>query len=144
MNLDHALRTGALVQAIDVLSHEQEVVAKPGLDRGQSAMARVWLHGLRLLAPKRIELPHQFGIAGEALGRSHVLDAMLFPQTVRVAERGKAALRGNPRAGQDEKAGVLEVEGDEGGRFTSTSFHFRPRNAASLCSQSATTPFRRP
>ena len=73
-------------------------------------MTGVGFDRLRLFTAERIELPHQFRIADEAVGRGDVLHSMLFPQAVGVAERGETALRGHARPGENEQARALLAE----------------------------------
>ena len=117
MDLDDALRTGALVKSVDILGDEEEAVAEALLHLRDRPVAGVRLHRLRLLAPQRVELPHEFGIARETLGRGHVLDPVLLPQAVRVAEGGEAALRGNAGPGQDEEARAFLAKGLQRGEL---------------------------
>ena len=56
------------MKAVDILGDEHEAVAQTLLDFGQSPVARVRFHRLRLIPPHRIEAPHELGITVEAFG----------------------------------------------------------------------------
>src|SRR5262249_44339530 len=74
------------------------------LQLSQREVRGVRLHFRELPPALGVELPHQLGIALERLGSGHVLDPMLVPESVRVAEGAHAALGAHSRAGQDEDA----------------------------------------
>ncbi len=121
VDFDDALGTGALMEAVHVLGDEQKPIAQALLHVGQGTMTGVRLDRLRLLPPKRIELPDELGIADEAVGRGDVLDPVLLPQAIRIAERREAALRGNPGPGQNQKPRVFLEVGN--GRAQGQFFH---------------------
>jgi hypothetical protein len=60
-----------------------------------------------LPAPLVVEAVDEGRVAGKALGCGHLLEAVLFPQAPRVAERADPAFGGDPRAGQDGEPAPL-------------------------------------
>ena len=106
MHLDEPLAAGAPVQAVHVLGHEEEAVAHPRLGLGERGVAGVRAHGAGLAPPLGVEAPDEPRVLLEALGRRHLLDRVVLPEAVRVAEGRHAALGGDAGAGQDEEPRV--------------------------------------
>ena len=107
VDLDEADAARAPVEPVHVLGDEEEAVAHAGLGHGESGVAGVRAHPLRLPPPLGVEAPDEPGVFFEALGRRHLLDRVALPESVRVAEGRDAALRGDAGAGQDEKPRVV-------------------------------------
>src|SRR5688572_20218928 len=60
----------------------------------------VRLHSRTVRAARVVELPNELRVALEPFGAGDIFDAMAFPQSVAVAERGHAAFCGYPGPGQ--------------------------------------------
>ena len=88
------------MQIVHILRAEKKAIAELRLKLRQRNVRRIRLRLRALLAPLRVELPHQRRIQLQRLGRAHILNAMPRPQSVRGAKRRQPALRADPRAGQ--------------------------------------------
>ena len=104
---EQPLRPGALVQVVDILGHQQQLAWPCGVEPRQSDMRRIGLDRGKRRPASIVESVDQLRIARIGLGRAHVLDAMSFPQAVRPAECGDAALGRDARAGQDHDVSNL-------------------------------------
>ncbi len=104
VHMQHATVARALVQVVDILRHQQKVIAQHLLQLGQRLVRGVGLDlaGLQRATARVIKTLHQLGIAAIALRRCHILYAMLFPQAVGGAKRLDARLGRNARAGQND------------------------------------------
>lgn len=100
MHMDR-LGPAALVQVIDVLGDENHFSREGFLEVCQSLMRRIGLGFHVLGASHVIEIMDQFGIRVEPFRCRDILDPMLRPKTVFIAEGSQAALGGDTRAGQD-------------------------------------------
>ena len=104
MHVQDALRSGELVQRIDVLGDEEQIVAEEPLQLGQREVGGIGPHRSHLLAALRIEPPDEARVASEALRRRHVLHPVLVPEAPGVPEGGHAALGADPGPGEHENA----------------------------------------
>ena len=102
MHVQQPLRAGALVQVVDILGDDQQFARPFGVEPRQRAMRRIGLDRRRAGAARVVEAVDQRGIARERLGRRDILDPMAFPQPVRPAKGGEAALGRNAGAGEDD------------------------------------------
>ena len=98
---------GAFVQIVDVLGHQQEIALPARFERGQGTVRGIWLDVVRQqVAPALIvEFVDEGRIAGEGLGRGHVLDAVTRPDAVGVAEGRQPGFLGDAGAGEDDDGG---------------------------------------
>lgn len=94
---------GAVVQVVDVLGDQQEVARPAGGEVGESVVGGVGMHRRQPAAATVVEVLHQGGVAGEGLGRRHVLKPTAHPQAVVGAEGGHAGLGGYAGAGEDDE-----------------------------------------
>src|SRR5690606_12080318 len=101
VHVQHALAAGALVQVVDVLRHEQQVVAQLRLQACERQVRVVGLHAAHLAAPGVVEALHEQGVALERLGGGHVAHVVALPQATAVAEGLDAGLRRDAGTGQD-------------------------------------------
>ena len=107
VHVDDALVAGALVQVVDVLGHHQHRARVLALELGQGMVGGVG-PGLDQVDPTGVvELVHEGRVAGEALGRRHLLEVVLGPQAVLVAEGAEPGLGRDAGAGEDHD--VLEI-----------------------------------
>ena len=99
MHLDHLPRTGALMQAVDVLGDDSTHEPAP-LELGEREMAGVRLGLRERLEPKRVELPHLPRVAPKRVDRCVLHRVVLSPDPGRRAKIRDAALGRDPSAGQ--------------------------------------------
>ena len=96
----HARRSGPLVQVIDVLRHHLDLAGplqpRDGLVRG------VRPGGEHLAAALVVKPDHQRAVAGQRLGRADLLDPVIGPEPVRIAEGRKAAVGAHSGAGKND------------------------------------------
>ncbi len=105
MHLDQPPAAGAGVQPVHVLRDEEEGAAPVlALQPHQRGVGGVGLHRgvAELRAAGVVEAVHPRRVPAEGVGRGDVLDSDLRPDPVGVAEGGEAALRGDPRAREDD------------------------------------------
>ena len=107
VHVHHPLRSGPLMQVIDVLGDDRHLPAPCRFQPRQRCVRRIWCLGLDRSPAHIVESQHEFGIAGESLGRGHVLHPVLFPQAPFCAEGIDAAFGGNAGAGEDEDVAVV-------------------------------------
>ena len=92
------------MQVVDVLGHHQHP-ARPFAGEARQRLVRgVGEHPApgQPAAPGVVERVHRHRIAGEGLGRGHVLEAHLGPDAVGVAEGVEAGLFRNAGAREDD------------------------------------------
>ena len=77
---------GPLVQVVDVLRHHQQAVAEVVLEHRQGRVRRVGRHGGEGRAAGVVERLDDLGLRGVRLGRRDVLDPVVLPEAVGVAE----------------------------------------------------------
>jgi hypothetical protein len=111
VHVEQSAAAGALVQVVDVLGDEQELARPQGVEACQRQMRGIG-PDRRLEEPAAtqvVEGLHERGIAGEGLGRRHILDAMTLPEPVRPAEGGEPRFARDVGAGEhdDPPAGFL-------------------------------------
>jgi hypothetical protein len=87
MHVQQVLRSGPLVQIVDVLGYQQDLARPLGFQPGQCQMGRVWYHrAIEQRPPARIvKSVNALGIALKGLGRRDVFQAHLGPDTFRIA-----------------------------------------------------------
>jgi hypothetical protein len=102
MHVDEALRSGALVQVIDVLGHQQKIARPAPLQIGEGKVGGVRLDRAELGTACIVEIVHKSGIAAERFGRRNVFHPVPLPQAVRAAEGGDAAVGRDAGTGQDD------------------------------------------
>ena len=105
MQVQHLRRAGPLVQVVHVLGDDTYAPAGHLLKLGQGQVPGIRGHGAGLGAALVIEVQHQGRVAGKAFGRGHVLDAVLLPQPIGVAEGADAAFGRYAGAGKYYKVG---------------------------------------
>ena len=96
------VRSGALVEIVDVLSDEQEAARPFGIEPRQRDMRGIGRDLRQRGAARVVEGLDQHRIARERLRCRDILDAVPLPQPVGAAERRHAALGGDAGAGQDD------------------------------------------
>src|SRR5262249_53855075 len=112
VHLDHLLRTGPLVQPVDVLGHDRLNQATP-LELRQREMTGVRLGVGEDAHPQRVELPDLVGVAPERVDGRVLHRVVLRPDSAAGPEVGNAALGADPRAGQDDARLALAQQLDE-------------------------------
>lgn len=90
MEVSDVLRAGALVEIVDVLRDDMDIVSL--LELGEGNVGRVRLFFEDLAAALVIEIYDQFAVAGESLRSADILNTVVCPKTVRVAESGNATV----------------------------------------------------
>ena len=111
------------MQAVDVLRGQQELRC-PLLQRDEGLVSGVGAQGRDGLPAPGVPLPDEMRIAGEGFRSGQVLRAVLPPQAARSAERGHAALRGDPRPRErDDAARRPQALPRLKGRFRGRSRH---------------------
>jgi len=100
VKVDDVRAAGAFVEVIHVLRDNANV--KVALQGRQSAVAVVGLGAKQFASAGVVEVEDKLRIAGEALGRGDIFDAIILPQPVGVAEGGDAALGAHAGAGEDD------------------------------------------
>ncbi len=111
------------MKVIDVLRHDDQVIADRPLEPGEGAMGRIGLHACQSPAPSVVEGQHGVGVDLERLRRGDVFDAVPLPQPIGTAEGGHAALGRDAGAGEHaddlhERAGSERVVHMHGDLFT--------------------------
>ncbi len=103
VHMDKVLAASALVQIVDVLGDQGDRAGQQSLEAGQRIVGRIRmdLGLLQLFAAGVVKAQHQFGIPGIPLGGRHILDLVLFPQTIAGTKSLDAGFGRDPRAGQD-------------------------------------------
>src|SRR5688572_354749 len=99
VHVQHARRTGALVQSVDVLCHDDNFELL--LERRDGAMRRIRLGLPRLGAPLVVEREHHIGLSGPAFGARELDPGIRVPEARGVPKRGQPALRGQAGARED-------------------------------------------
>jgi hypothetical protein len=102
--VEHVARACRLVQRIDVLCAEEEPLADRFAEACERRVGGIGADIAALATASGVETPDQLRIAGEAFGCRDVLDPVLLPEPVRVAERPHAAFGADPGAGEHEHA----------------------------------------
>src|SRR6185437_12810132 len=92
MHVQQPLRTGALMQIVDVLRDEQQLARPFGIELRQRAVSGIRLRGSKLRAPRIVEGVDERWIAAIGVRGAHVLDPVSLPQTIRATKGRKAAL----------------------------------------------------
>lgn len=110
MHMDQALRSGTLVQVIDILGDQQQLSPPFRIEARQRSMRGVRLDVIELRPSCIVESVDQLGIARERFRRGDVFDAMAVPQPVRSSESRKPAFGRNSGAGQNDN--VADVHGN--------------------------------
>lgn len=103
VHMDKVLAARALVQIVDVLGDQSHRTGQQSFEAGQRIVGRIRVNLglLQLFAAGVVKAQHQFGIPGIPLGGRHILDLVLFPQTVAGTKSLDAGFGRDPRAGQD-------------------------------------------
>ncbi len=102
MHVEDAASASAFVQVIDILGDDQKLARPLRIEPRQRPVGRVRLHLPQLLTPQVVEFLNQRRIARKGFGSGDILDPVSLPKAVGAAEGGKAALRGDAGAGEDE------------------------------------------
>lgn len=90
MQVSDVFGSGAFVEVINVLRDDMDIVSL--LQFRQSDMGSVRLAVEHLAAALIIEVNDQFSVPGQSLRGADILDAVVCPETIRVAESGDAAV----------------------------------------------------
>src|SRR5215212_4131929 len=116
VQLDHITAASPLVQAVYVLGGEGELREEP-LEFRNSQVSRVRMSFRDELAPPRVPVPDEFGIAGERLRCREFLGIEARPQAGLGLSKGRnAALGGDARSGENDRLGRVTKGGDQGRR----------------------------
>src|ERR1700733_15680876 len=86
------------MQIVDILRTKEVSLAKLRFELGKRQMRRIGQRLFRSLAPRRVELPDQLGIALPSLRRADIFNAMPCPKPIRSTKCRQAALRADARA----------------------------------------------
>ena len=92
------LRAGLFVQVVDILSYNLNVIKL--FQPHQLPVPLIGFDGSQLAAALVVEVQHQGFVFSVALRRSHILNAVLLPQAVAVAEGADSALGTDASAGK--------------------------------------------
>jgi len=95
----HAGRAGPLVEVIDILGHDLHIVAL--LEAGDGLVGRIGTRGKHLVPPLVVEFDDQGPVARQRLGRADILDPVVGPQAVRVAEGRQTAVGTHSGTGEN-------------------------------------------
>ena len=122
MDLDNALRSGTLVQSVDVLGddgHGAVALEESLFEPGEGVVAGVRLDLAGLGESPVVPAGDEFGVAVEGVDGGQFHRVVLRPETfLRIAEGRQTALGGDSGAGEDDDgAGVVEPGGDALDRF---------------------------
>ena len=101
MHVDQPLRSGALVQIVDILGDQQQLARPLSIEPRQRLVRVIWLDGPQPRPPRVVEGVDQRRVPPIRLGRGDVLDPVAFPQPVGPAEGREPAFGGNAGSGQD-------------------------------------------
>ena len=96
------MRTGALVEVVDILRHDQQLARPMLIKPGQRPMGGVGFDRGKRATPLVVEVEHQLAVSEQRLGRANLLDAAPFPQPFGSAKGREAALGRNARTGQHD------------------------------------------
>ena len=98
MHVDQVAGAGALVQVVDVLSHDQDFAGPAALEFGQGKMrcVRTDVLAQQLAAALVVEALDGRRVAGEGLGGGDVLEAPALPEAALAAEAGQAQFDRDP------------------------------------------------
>ena len=100
VQMRHPRRSGALVEVIDVL--RQHLDLEIPLQLRDGPMPGVRLGGEHLAAAFVVKFDHGGAVVRQGFGRADILDAVVGPQAVRIAERGKTAVGAHPGARKND------------------------------------------
>ena len=103
VDFQHTSASGAIVQAVDVLSDQSKFRNAPR-EFCQRPMPRVRLRARDHAASPVIPLPDQLRVPLESFGRRQILRAILAPQSARAPKRRNPALSRNPGAGKQPRS----------------------------------------
>ena len=103
VHVDEVLAARLGVQVVDVLGHQGHPPRQQTLQPGKGVMGRIGvdLGSLQLLTARVVEALHQHGIPRIAFRRRHILNPVLFPQTVAGSKCLDAGLCRDAGAGED-------------------------------------------
>ena len=96
VQVHNILRPRLLVQVVDILRDYLHIIIL--FQPHQLLMTLVGLHGSQLATALVVKVQHQSLVLGVALRRSHILNTILLPQAVAVAEGADSALGANTSA----------------------------------------------
>jgi hypothetical protein len=85
MQMQNGRRSASLVKIIHILSDDDDV--ESGFELGQGPMRGVRLSGGRLGATLVVKAVHLVRIPFPGTGSSHILDALILPQSTHATER---------------------------------------------------------
>lgn len=100
VQMRHPRRSGALVEVIDILRQHLDLESRSRLRDGP--MPGVRLGGEHLATAFVVKFDHGGAVVRQGFGRADILDAVVGPQAVRIAERGKAAVGAHPGARKND------------------------------------------
>ena len=101
MQVRYPGRTGALVQVVDVLGNDFHVEML--FQGGNGAMRRIGLFLQHVPPPGVVKVNDPVAVIPQSFRGAHVLDAVILPQPVRIAEGGDAAVGAYSGAGKDHE-----------------------------------------
>jgi len=100
VHMEHSLASGAFVQVVNILRHEQKVVTQALLEFGECNMGGVWLVVWQTFAQKIIEIHDALRVTAKSAGSAYVLDVLVFPHPVVAAECAQTRFGANACACQ--------------------------------------------
>jgi len=104
VQLHDVATAGAPVQAVDVLRDQREIGNAP-FEHGKRAMTGIGLRLCDELAPPRVPIPHELGVAAECIRCGELLRIELRPQArLGIAKRRHAGFGGDAGARQHRDA----------------------------------------
>ena len=99
VQMRHTGRTGAFVQVVYILGDDLDVEIRLQSRDGQ--MSRIGTGRQHLAAAFVVKFNHQPAIARQRLGRTDILDPVIGPQSVGIAEGGQSAVGTHAGSGKD-------------------------------------------
>ena len=99
MKVEYVRRTGPFVQVIDILGDDLHV--EIALQSGDSQVCGIGFGGEHLAPPVVVETDHAPTVEIQSLGNTNLLDLVIPPRPVGIAERRKTAFGADSGAGKD-------------------------------------------
>ena len=100
MEVQYGAGAGTLVQVVDVLRDDARIGISL-LQTGYGFVRRIGLGIQYVTTAGIIEIDAQLRVAQPRIVRAHILDAVLLPQSVSIAERAQTALGGYSGTGKN-------------------------------------------
>ena len=102
MHVDYITGTSCFMQAIHILGDDDDLTRPVLLQARQRDVSGVWLCLCSLYPTSIVKSVHQCRIARKTLGRGDILDPVLRPQAILIAESTQTAFRRNSGSSQND------------------------------------------